>query len=249
MSNLAREFADVVGFVPRRLAHIHKYRKLVADKKLELDPHKIISLDEFGLRVVTPMAQTDNSYTALFNSHGNDAHNILMRWLNEKEIEAFWLEHDQVTPEVLQYGHDNFYDYRFEQSFAQEQDSWKYFGTYSDERAKAYREANRDTRFSATPRPAAYLKDIVGALDAASNRDHVLNECDDNSMIKGQGDLALQFWTAVDDIKDYSGFFPDKRPPNGDNNKKKKERVKSGDGWLGGLIPGVGGGVPGLQPV
>lgn len=246
MSNLAREFADVVGFLPRRLAHIHKYRKLVADKKRELDPRKIISLDEFGLKVVTPITQTDSSYTALFNSHGNDAHNILMRWLEEKEIEPFWLEHDQVAPDILQYGHDNFYDYRFEQRFAQEQDSWRYYGTYSDERAQEFRAANRDERFPLTLRPAAYLKDIVGALDAASNRDNVLNECDDNAILKGQGDLALQFWTAVDDIKDYSGFFPDKRPPDGNNDKKKKDRIKAGKDWLGGLIPG--GPTPGWQP-
>lgn len=249
MSNFAREFADVVGFVPKRLAHIQQYRKLVADKKLELDPHKIVSLDEFGLKVVLPVMETGSSFTELFNTFGNEAHNILMRWIVEEDIEPFWLEHDHVAPDVLQYGYDNFYDYEFEQSFLQEQEAWRYYGTYSDERAQAFREDNREKRFPELLRPASYLQDIVDALDAASNRDHVLKDCEGVAIRKGQGDIALQFWTAVDDIKDYSGFFPNRRPPRGNKNDKTKQRAKpKKESWIDGLIPGIGGGVPGLQP-
>jgi hypothetical protein len=46
--------------------------------------------------------------------------------------------------------------------------------------------------------------------------------------MRDEGHHAVTFWNAVNNLKDYSGFFPDKPSPRGDNPDDRSGRVKVG---------------------
>lgn len=96
------------------------------------------------------------------------------------------------------------------------------------------------------PHMAIDVSDIALAIKYAGAKFplHGLARFEQTSLLKGQGAIVADFWEAVADLPDYSGSFPDRKPPKGNDRNNRKDGLRLPEWVRGGSQPVTGSLIP-----
>lgn len=221
----------------RAVAH----RQRIDREKLMIDPSSIVLKDEFFGLAVDTVVHDQSSFQAVFGN-GSGIDNCLEAWSQTDDIPVFWLKADQVSEwaqENLRRHITTTIENEIEPLDGQSLDTTAFFSNIGakeccEDIVERSKQQTIDYMIEQSRVPALFLGHVVHAMDAHKNvwGTSGVERYERCALMRDEGQHAVNFWHAVNNLKDYSGFFPDKPKPKGDKENR------------GGALIGVGGWQP-----
>ena len=219
------------------------YRQIKRQKR-SIDPLAIVTIDEFIEKVAKPTAAGKGSLAELFREKGDVLEDYLFMkachgfdFKSDLDIEFFPVKYEMMreSDKAL-----------MEEKYTVDPDNpnkgkMRTLGGFDLTVALSrvvggYLEYDLRSDLSATllaqnrRYPALYIENIFFQIDEITETHGEVDGCSLFSLVGGNGQEAVDFWRRVSDLRDYSGFFPDKPKPRGNNTRHDKE-------WSGVLNP------------
>ncbi len=217
MLTLSRQFQAHVGAYK-------EYKRLIEREKLMIDPTSIVLVDDFMMYAVAPQQRRNTYFGNFFNMHAARIEGIAKGWAAQGQIPSFPLSYDQLTPAM-----QRIMDKRY--PAPKPVDMEKKVGEIIQQMRQG--EGPGFYVFHAQPSAkemryrAVYLGHIIHAANVCTERGNALAKREFWAQLRGEGHQVLSFWRDVRGLKDYSGFFPDKPKPDGNDRRKRQQEGRA----------------------
>ena len=217
-------------------------KRIIQEQRAKIDPFAIVSIDEFIEKIMKPAMQENHPFADLFKKHAKRIEKTLFYWASLDQFESFNVKYEMMREED-----QAFMQRRYTPDPSAQPTELSLLAEIKDllaerghidpiEEDQSHLPENRNY-------PTLYFAHIVQAIEAVTKVKGILLDTEKKSIKAGHAQAALNFWRQVDNLKDYSTFFPHKPKPRGNNEDDGGSRT-----WLGGLLPGFGDGTKGWQP-
>lgn len=217
-----------------RAKAVAKNKEIIEAQRMQIDTTAIISIGEFIEKVMSPQREVSGPLGKFFSRYGNRIEKTLYHWPKFDHIESY-----NIKPQMMSES-----DRHIMESYSQR------LTKKLPEDVRLYTEIRDDIKYHKTgiektkeiqEYPTLNLGMIILAIDKVSNRKDSLLYIEDKAIKSGHAQTICDFWFELDDLKDYSTFFPQRRRLNGNDKNGSDKEV-----WLGtgALFPGK----PGLRP-
>ncbi len=224
MMGLARQFQQ-------RVRDYQEYNRLIEREKLQIDPHSIILMDDFFLHAVEPLLHHQTSLSDFFVKYGESLYYQANYAARHTQRPVFPIEIHQL--DLRMRANLTRKDQLLDKGWPDEEIASILPLTLhiKDKERRGIWIAHHMvshmnlTKFPESKLYGAYLGDVFALANSLSGIQSTIDQKQFYSLIQGQGEPVLQFWKDVRNLKDYSGFFPNKPKPPGDNINRQKERA------------------------
>lgn len=209
-------------------------RRIIAEQRAQIDPFAIISIDEFLEKIVKPQLEVGGVFQSFFEKHANRIEKTLFHWINFDQFETFNVRFEMMSDndqEIMR----RRYALKTDAEKTNEELLKEIKDLFNDEIDESNLLENRDY-------PTLYLAHIIQAIDAVAKTKGSLIALEKKSINLGHAQTVLNFWWEINNLKDYSTFFPHKPKPKGNDTDNDGGKEWSID--LGGLFPGQTGWKP-----
>ncbi|MCI5060741.1 MAG: hypothetical protein MRY79_06695 [Alphaproteobacteria bacterium] len=210
-----------------------EYQRLIEREMKLIDLSAIFTIDEFMDLVVVPTAQGKSPLAKLFQKYAGKIDVTLRHWAQHDDVEyKYSLDFEKLREETQALMLEKY----SEKSLLARKTSTQreeYFledikGYKNDPDYQGHSELGINRNY-----PALQLLVISTALDVINGKKKdTLEKMIYGSLWCGHGQEALDFLKRLSALKDYSGFFPNKRKPKGNNSSRRDERQVAGAGEL-----------------
>ena len=206
--------------------------RLIEREKLMIDPTKIILADEVGM-IIDEFIPEDSYFITLFEDCGEKADIILDHWVHNGLITYYEVPLYMTEEHFVRYYLDVPADVPSDQIYSKaisiiREREEALLGTpvhFEVEGGFAPEEAIQNS-----PIKALFAQTYFYALAKTALWVDVLDRYERGAVARDEGQIVLDYWKKINAVKDYSGFFPDAKPPHGDkpDDGSGKVRIK---GW------------------
>ena len=217
-------------------------RRLIVREKLMIDPTSIVLIDDFFEYAVSPAIESHEAFTSIFRDGvgiERAANNLAQTGfittftlpLSALEDKAKDRAVKLITARVDE----------IQKEFEAQKDASKQFieDWFDDDVDFRYlggcdwqgKQQTIDYMTEEICASALYVQDLVLAMDMhrrSFGKPVGTHKYEERALRQNEGAHVIAFWSAVNNLKDYSGFFPDKPPPRGDKPDDKGGRIKVG---------------------
>lgn len=250
MLGLARKFQDY--------AHaVRTYPALIAEEKRRIDAGMVILPDEFFLNAVEPFLRDNQSPMArFFRERGSAVYHVVTDMADFVGVTTYPLHYDELSEDMQIYyamrdnqrrlcevGAAPEPDWRLVSPLDRHLDAlpgvrkaWRHamnrqIEEYPDCDKRIYRAVSlHDMALIANGTTVGFdgAGDIIYSGFSSGGRE--LERAEFKAIYRGGGRKVLDFWRDVSNLKDYSGFFPHKPRPKGNDRPPKPEFSFAGIG-------------------
>lgn len=224
-----------------------EYERLLERERGMVDIKALVSIDEFLEKIVLPLAEAPlaeekNPFVRLFKKEGECVENTLFYWASLRRIESANIKWDMMSEDVQalmerRHGGDSFMSLSERMDALVSREGFITTGDKEIQKLTDIRDlpkvqpsiedcAMKHSALEKRRYPALYLGLIVQAIDVVVGREDALLYVENQSLWTGYGREALDFWKAVNTLRDYSSFFPNKPKLRGDTRDDSSGRVK-----------------------
>lgn len=241
MLGLVRQFHD-------HITAVRDYQRKIEREKLMIDGGAIVLVDEFFSRAVEPyLRNNDSSLAQLFKKQGVMIYANAMSGSSLDGMTRYPIQYEQLTDEMKD--HYRWVDIQRDtlHSDAPEETNWNFLSPLErhieDDIIRMIWHAEI-SRQMMDKRPCEKRQYIGVSLDdifrlangvgfqldkngrclfrGYNPNGSYLNDAEKWAVWKGDGRNVLRFWQDVSSLRDYSGFFPHKPKPDGNDRQKPR---------------------------
>ncbi len=235
---------DLVSQANRYFKDFRYYDQRIARAKNLIDLTGIVLVDDCLAKCIYPLYDETTYFAELLKTRIPLIQKNLLYWMVGGEIPVFHLPQEAIKEDssyddlwrkddliaflvneidVLEDCWEPEHSQRFkekeiEDMFFQYDMVFKY--------VERYVERNEDTL------PCIYIEHFIGAIQETTSNSLIfegskaLDIAEIKAFLRGHGDGPVKFWESVAHLPDYSGFFPDKRKPRGNNSDRDRRTEK-----------------------
>lgn len=247
MLGLARQFHD-------HITAVREYQRKIEREKLMIDGDAIVLVDEFFSHAIEPYLRNNQSSLAqLFKKRGVIIYANAVNGSYLDGLTRYPIQYEQLTDEMKEHYRWVDSERKTFQSDAKNETNWDFLSPlerHIDHPVIRMMWRGEIRRQMMDERPCDERQYIGLSLDDFfrlangvgfemdksgkclfhgynPNGSH-FNDAEKWSILKGDGRNILRFWQDVSSLRDYSGFFPHKPKPKGNNDRQKPQAVLVG---------------------
>lgn len=227
MSDLKKIISGLQG----RWDRAKENRRLIDREKLMIDPSAIVLYTEFYDKVVAPAAKEQSAFRDVFHD-GRGISSALYGMMSTGYAPVFpvpleVVEDDEIKESYLSklrmqldMGH------RMLDMFRSANANIIICGDLSDDPEKDFEKAKEEATI-----PGFYVYHLALAMDLHRTLlgGTGIQRYERNALWRDQGQDVVTFWKNVNGLKDYSGHFPDRKPPGGNRPDDRSGRSPVGE--------------------
>lgn len=210
-----------------RVANYKEYRRLIDRERGMVDETALILLDDFYQHALQPLLAGGTPLSRFFAQNGVKLYHGMRNMMQDAYTQQYLLRPDCLDPRMRDYLHrkqafmeagcpeDQIFDIIPLTRYMpddQDKDVWISYHLIKDAPANFARNLQ-----------CLHLGDFLALADESAFMGHAIDRHEFYSLLTDQGNSVLQFWRNVRQLKDYSGFFPHKPKPQGNNHHRKRE--------------------------